>query len=51
MPTDWGHSHSSDNLQILKELEKYSQTVESNNIHTKMQTVHKENIKQKHILD
>lgn len=51
MPTDWEHSCSSDNLKILKELEKYSQTIESNSIQTKVQTAHKVNIKQKHILD
>lgn len=51
MPTDWEHSYSSDNLKILKESEKYSQSMESDSIQTKVQTAHNVNIKQKHILD
>lgn len=53
MNTGRKHSCSSGNLQILKELEKYSQTIESNNIQTKMQATFQVNIKQqqKHILD
>lgn len=53
MNTSWEQSCSSSNLQILQELEKYSQTTESNNIQAKMQATFQVNIKQqqKHILD